>query len=119
MSLYDEVSVAEGNRVNIPPPKTFYQTNSFDCVLSYLSIDKGGTLRYDTNCSRPILSLDMDMYGEDETGYGRRYRLCVIANRIEMVHEIKDNGNFTEIYVSPALKRAQQYRFPQQLGYRV
>lgn len=106
MGLYDEVSVSEENKVKIPPSKTLYQTNTLDCALKILSIDKGGFIHYDSDPDRVINSLEFELYGEDHTGYHRKYILCVVMNKIEGVWEKEDDGTLTEIYLNPGIKLA-------------
>lgn len=106
MGLYDEVSVAEGNRVKIPHPKTLYQTNSLDSVMRDLSIDKDGFISYNAEPDRVINPLELELYGEDHTGYHRKYLLSVIMNKIEAVWEKEDDGTYTEIYLNPGIKLA-------------
>jgi len=106
MSLYDEVSVAEGNKVNIPPPKGLYQTNSLDSTLRWLSIDKEGYISYDSDPDRVINPLEFELYGEDHTGYCRKYLLSVIMNKIMAVWEKEDDGAYTEIYLDSGIKLA-------------
>lgn len=106
MGLYDEVRVAEGNKVKIPPAKALYQTNSLDSTLAYLSIDKDGFISYDTDPDRVINPLEFELYGEDHTGYHRKYLLSVIMNKIEAVWEKEDDGTYTEIYLNPGIKLA-------------
>lgn len=106
MGLYDEVSVTPGNRVNIPPPKELYQTNSLDSAMRYVSIDKDGFISYDTEPERVINTLELSLYGEDHTGYCRKYLLAVVMNKIEGVWEKEDDGTYTEIYLNPGIKLA-------------
>lgn len=106
MGLYDEVSVAEGNKVKIPPAKTLYQTNSLDSTLAYLSIDKDGVISYDVEPERLVNANEIELYGEDHTGYCRKYLLSIIMNKIEGVWEKEDDGTYTEIYLNPGIKLA-------------
>lgn len=106
MGLYDEVSVAEGNKVNILPPKGLYQTNGLDSSLRWLSIDKEGFISYDSDPGRVINPLELELYGEDHTGYHRKYLLSVIMNKIEAVWEKEDDGTYTEVYLNPGIKLA-------------
>lgn len=106
MSLYDEVSVAEGTVVNIPPPKTLYQTNSLDSKMRDLSIDKDGVIRYNAEPSRLITILNLELYGEDETGYNRKYVMAVVMNHIQAVREVQDDGTFIDTYTGPYIKSA-------------
>jgi hypothetical protein len=104
MGLYDEVTVEKDNKVNIPPPKDVYQTNSLGCNLFGLHIDKEGYLRYDTEPDRVIEDISFSLYGEDETEYCRKYILSIIQNKIEVVWEIEDDGSHREIYMNPRIR---------------
>jgi hypothetical protein len=106
MGLYDEVSVMPNNRVNIPPPKELYQTNSLDSAMRDVSIDKDGFIHYDTEPDRVINTIEFNLYGEDHTGYHRKYLLAVIMNKIEGVWEKEDDGTYTEIFLNPGIKVA-------------
>lgn len=106
MSLYDEVSVAEGNKVKIPHPKTLYQTNSLDSAMRDLSIDKDGFISYNAEPERVVNVNELELYGEDHTGYCRKYLLSIIMNKIEGVWEKEDDGTYTEIYLNPGIKLA-------------
>lgn len=108
MGLYDEVSVVKGNKVNIPPPKTLYQTNSLESKLRGLNIDKDGFIRYDSEPHQPITILHLDLYGEDETGYCRKYTMAVIMNEIQAVREKQDDGSLLDIYTSYHIRAASQ-----------
>lgn len=104
MGLYDEVSVAEGNKVKIPHPKTLYQTNSLDSAMRDLSIDKDGFISYNAEPERIVNTNEIELYGEDHTGYHRKYLLSIIINKIEGVWEKEDDGTYTEIYLNPGIK---------------
>lgn len=106
MGLYDEVSVIPDNRVKIPPPKELYQTNSLDSAMRDLSINKDGFISYDTEPDRVINTIELSLYGEDHTGYHRKYLLAVVMNKIEGVWEKEDNGTYTEIFLNPGIKLA-------------
>lgn len=94
MGLYDEIYVAKNCKVNIPQAMDCYQTNSLDGALRNLTIDEDGKITYNVEPEKVISTLQLFVYGEDDTGYCRQYEMMVLNNQIVDVIEDMDGLSF-------------------------